>query len=533
MFSHTLKLLRWLIILPLLQTANAFACELELSLIARETERQLEFEQTGALLDGTDLRFKVSSQDECELALFWKDASGEVFNLMAIDNPKKGSFRLFRGDSNVLPGVWLTLEPGNGRETILLVGKDGIDLPLAQIGLILSSADTNDPIEELRKLGLETKVLEIAHQVSSASVSTRIPPRDKMVDSTEAGMSAPLYPFRPELGSGEVLDTLLALTDADGGALRGSNSALVTTAAKSVVYIFHSGATGSGVVVDADRGLIVTNHHVVDGAQEVGVVFSQSQLNSARSQRSYVASVVKANPSHDLALLMLRARPDSLNAMGFGDVSKLALGMEVHAIGHPLGFRWTYTRGYISQIRPNYFDEDFNADVIQSQTPISPGNSGGPLFTGDGMLVGINTFGYEEGQGLNFAVSARHVIDLLKMTSSDRTNPEDVMKIRFSSPATAKEFYDIDGNGRADLYCFDTDRNGVVDMCAVDENEDSEAEYWLLDLNENREPDGSIQPAGDGYRGYVWWFDQNEDGKDEVLGHDENSDGKIDRYVIL
>ena len=70
-------------------------------------------------------------------------------------------------------------------------------------------------------------------------------------------------------------------------------------------------------------------------------------------------------------------------------------------------------------------------------------------------------------------------------------------------------------------------------MCAVDENEDSEAEYWLLDLNENREPDGSIQPAGDGYRGYVWWFDQNEDGKDEVLGHDENSDGKIDRYVIL
>ena len=89
MISHILKLLRWLIILPLLQSVNALACDLGLSLVARDAQRQLEFEQTGALPDGTDLRFKVSSQGGCEFALFWKDTSGEVFNLMSIDDPKE------------------------------------------------------------------------------------------------------------------------------------------------------------------------------------------------------------------------------------------------------------------------------------------------------------------------------------------------------------------------------------------------------------------------------------------------------------
>ena len=107
------------------------------------------------------------------------------------------------------------------------------------------------------------------------------------------------------------------------------------------------------------------------------------------------------------------------------------------------------------------------------------------------------------------------------------------MKIRFSSPATAKEFHDIDGNGRADVYCFDSNRNGVVDMCAVDEDEDGEVEYWRLDLNENRTWDGFIKPVGDGYPGYFWWFDQNEDGEDEVRGYDADSNGIIDYYDLL
>ena len=520
------------VLLLSLQTLGVWACELDLSLVTREAERQSEFDQTGSLADGSGLRFKVSSQEQCELALFWKDAAGEVFNLISIENGKKGSLQLPPKETRVLPGAWLTLEPANGRETIYLVGKDDADLPLSQVGLILASGDAKTSIASLKDLGLAVEVLEISHSDSLDDVSIRMPARNMMIDSVELDLLLPIDPVYPRLGSRQVLDTLSALGEAGGGVLRGANSDLVTTAAKSVVYIFHEHGSGSGVVIDAARGLIVTNYHVVEESQEVGVVFSQNDRNSARSQRSYVASVVRVNPSHDLALLSLRSRPEALRAMGFEDPSKLELGMEVHAIGHPLGLLWTYTRGYISNIRPNFISEDMTADVIQSQTPISPGNSGGPLFTGDGKLAGINTMGFEKGgaQALNFSVSVRHVVDLLDAKNSNEIQPLDVMKDNFSSKNSAKEVFDNDGNGLADLYCFDTDRNGKVDMCAVDDDEDGRVEYWKLDLNENRRWDGFIIEATDGYPGYFWSFDHDENGKEEVIGYDENADFLIDSY---
>ena len=90
-------------------------------------------------------------------------------------------------------------------------------------------------------------------------------------------------------------------------------------------------------------------------------------------------------------------------------VSRTNIGDFFEAVGHPRGQMWTYTRGYISQVRANYewsYDEKFTlkADVVQTQTPISAGNSGGPLFNREGKLVGINTL-IRSGQNLNFAVS--------------------------------------------------------------------------------------------------------------------------------
>src|SRR5262249_1939909 len=86
----------------------------------------------------------------------------------------------------------------------------------------------------------------------------------------------------------------------------------------------------------------------------------------------------------------------------------------VAAIGHPEGQSWTYTKGIVSQIRPDFAwstgqGESHRATVIQTQTPINPGNSGGPLLSDDGRIVGINSFRATEGEGLNFAVSAKDI----------------------------------------------------------------------------------------------------------------------------
>ena len=96
----------------------------------------------------------------------------------------------------------------------------------------------------------------------------------------------------------------------------------------------------------------------------------------------------------------------------------LAVGEEAHAIGHPDSELWTYTKGYISQLRPDYQWEYINgekmhATVIQIQTPINPGNSGGPLLNKHGNLIGINAFANLDKQLMNFAISVEEIIKFL------------------------------------------------------------------------------------------------------------------------
>ena len=106
------------------------------------------------------------------------------------------------------------------------------------------------------------------------------------------------------------------------------------------------------------------------------------------------------------------------------DVNELKLanklpdvGSDVHAIGHPGSLSWTYTKGYVSQIRKNYkwnYEKTLHeASIIQTQTPISPGNSGGPLISSEGELLGVNSF-KAQGENLNFAVTSLEVINFLK-----------------------------------------------------------------------------------------------------------------------
>ena len=135
------------------------------------------------------------------------------------------------------------------------------------------------------------------------------------------------------------------------------------------------------------------------------------------------ADVIKVDVQRDLALVRPRSLPNrSMRPLEIS-LKNIEVGADVAAIGHPKGEDWTFTKGIVSSIRPDYewsYDNgaSHRATVIQTQTPINPGNSGGPLLSEDGKIVGVNSFGDKSAQGLNFAVAAKEIIYFLKNQAS-------------------------------------------------------------------------------------------------------------------
>jgi serine protease Do/serine protease DegQ len=140
-------------------------------------------------------------------------------------------------------------------------------------------------------------------------------------------------------------------------------------------------SAGSGVVIDAGKGFIVTNNHVVERADEISVTLADG--------RSMTAELVGSDPQVDLAVLKVEA--DDLQQIGFADSGELRVGDFVVAIGNPFGLRQTVTSGIISALGRSGLGIEGYEDFIQTDASINPGNSGGALVDLAGRLVGINT----------------------------------------------------------------------------------------------------------------------------------------------
>ncbi len=140
-------------------------------------------------------------------------------------------------------------------------------------------------------------------------------------------------------------------------------------------------SAGSGVIIDAKKGYIVTNYHVVENASEITVTLLDN--------RSFGAKVVGTDEGSDIALLQVK-EPD-LVAMPLGDSSRLQVGDYVLAIGNPFGLQHTVTSGIVSALGRSGINPEGYEDFIQTDASINPGNSGGALVNLRGELVGINS----------------------------------------------------------------------------------------------------------------------------------------------
>ena len=141
-------------------------------------------------------------------------------------------------------------------------------------------------------------------------------------------------------------------------------------------------SAGSGVIVDAKNGYIITNHHVVENASEITITLLDN--------RSFTAKVIGTDEGADVAVL--QAKQPNLVAMALGDSTKLEVGDYVVAIGNPFGLQHTVTAGIVSALGRSGISPDGGyEDFIQTDASINPGNSGGALVNLRGELVGINS----------------------------------------------------------------------------------------------------------------------------------------------
>ena len=176
-------------------------------------------------------------------------------------------------------------------------------------------------------------------------------------------------------------------------------------------------ATGSGFVIDED-GHIVTNAHVVEGAESVQVTLSDDG-------DALDADVVGTDPSTDIAVIQVDAPAEQLHPLPLGDSENVHVGDPVVAIGNPFGLDRTVTAGIVSALQreitaPNGFTI---RDAIQTDAPINPGNSGGPLLDASGRVIGVNSqieaSGGNGNVGIGFAVPIDTTREVAQQLISD------------------------------------------------------------------------------------------------------------------
>jgi S1-C subfamily serine protease len=382
--------------------------------------------------------------------------------------------------------------------------------------------------------------------LSAASYAWAAPPEDVFGRALATGgpAKAPSGRGAPAIRFGDAVTGSDAAPGRYGRALSGlapegrsvtrgaKETQVYQSASSSVVLIITRDALGSGVLVGAD-GRIVTNLHVVGDYAEVGVVF-KPLVEGAEIKDADVrpAKVLRRDEVADLALIQVAEVPAHAKPLAVATGAAIQVGADVHAIGHPTGQAWTYTRGIVSQIRRDYAWDtqsklEHKATVIQTQTPINPGNSGGPLIDDALQVIGINSF-KGQGEGMNFAVSAEDVNAFLarkedritRMSSGGGAACESktLEEAAMGRPKGVRYVVDSDCDDKADYEVMEPDDKREPMSVLYDDDSDGKIDTIVMDIDRDGDPDAAL-------------YDTDGDGKVDLRGDYRKGENAPYRYV--
>ena len=293
----------------------------------------------------------------------------------------------------------------------------------------------------------------------------------------------------------------------------------------SVAFIgTDEGAFGAGAIIGNYE--IITNHHVVEGNETVDFVLHNPEVTTMQqisNDNIFSADVIAVDKKRDLALLKTNKYLNKQVTLGTNWTINIA--NDVFAIGHPEGLIWSFTYGVISGLpSPMEWEYDsgttFEANCIQTQTPINPGNSGGPLFNDRGEMIGINSYGSNQGQGLNFAIRIDEINDFIQ-----RARNNEYPKGEKRQELEWELIPDHGLDGIDEVFAADNNGDGEYDVWLGYVGNSDEASFRLFDIDF----DGGIDMIHDVAEN-LFYIDEDGDGESDTLGRDTDGDWIPDEF---
>ena len=502
-------------------------------LVASEgNDRGIEISENDPVLVGAKFRLEIVASKNVTIEISLGDGYRTSTQLLQ-------NHRIRGGTTEVLPrgNGWFSFPMVEGRQSVVLgaKGEDGKETQISRSFFVGALEKENSAgITELFSGG----TLDIKNPVATGGLSDLSSTTKSSLTSNERQIAAisnlnflpnslsKALSFTKDLKKVFEIDLPLKF--------RGGGVEVYSSVASSVVKVLVNEKAGTGSIIES-KGKILTNWHVVSGYRTVGIRFKPKNKMGISDQHVFMAKVIRVDEVADLALLQLPETLTDLPVISFSKIVTPEIGSNVHAIGHPSGQNWTYTRGYISQIR-----EDFEwpasdagmhkATVIQTQTPLNPGNSGGPLLSDRGELLGVNSFVRAKTEGINYAVSLRNIKKLLGATA-DLWIERPKVPVNYSlKEKLIVRKYDKDKNGIIDTTSLDLNGNGIADVIAFDKNEDGVIDYFITDANENGKQDAVVKLiTAKGRTVYLWAVDSDEDGQIDAMCVDLDLDWEVDK----
>ena len=526
--------------------ATAGSDQINLTVKGHHNDNTRILDNNSVLFSGDSFQLSVEVQAELYIYAFLIDSNN---NIQQLKPPNSSS--LVSKDQSISfpsdnPSDWYQLDENTGEETLIIVSSP-TKLDTSQI----SNADQLNALEG-REVNLEKFIIRhLSAKIVTRGLDT------PLTINTEEYLETPTT-LPPQIieniglslnNDSSTSQTILSiLNDSINTVLNMDNSArgvneirIFEQSAPGVVLVDAYSGMGSGALVSRD-GHIFTNSHVVGDAKKVHVYFMPKNVGKYSNNDFATGIIVNNNKTVDLALIkLMNTTPVKIKPLNLAQSTSLKIGQDVHAIGHPNGGSdWTYTRGYIGQLLNDHewgYDDGINRKaklVIQTQTPIAPGSSGGPLLNDEGLIIGVNTYSGEFA-GANYAVSVNDLRLFLneKIKPSPKTikttEAKRVSNETGSNVLNIKRL-DYDNDGVKDMvYFLDDDDTGYIERIVIeisnsdeyiiilDYNEDGNWNEKMMNTNKNPELDFHI-------------FDYDGDGKADMHGYDDNDDGEIDRY---